>query len=192
MAAAAEGAHLIFLGPPGSGKGTQSEFVCEALGIPQISTGEMLRAAVAAGSELGQKVESIMNSGALVSDELIAEVVKDRLAQDDAQQGFLLDGYPRTGPQAETLSGILEESGIELDHVVLIDVPEEELIARAVARGREDDKEEVVRERQRVYREKTAPLIDYYRAQGLIREVDGNRPIDEVTTALMEAIGASA
>ncbi|MEM9406707.1 MAG: adenylate kinase [Acidobacteriota bacterium] len=190
MAGDGKKAHLIFLGPPGSGKGTQSEFVCKALGIPQISTGDMLRAAVAAGSELGQKVESIMNSGALVSDELIAEVVKDRLVQADAQEGFLLDGYPRTGPQAETLSGILEESGIELDHVVLIDVPEEELVARAVARGRDDDKEEVVRERQRVYHEKTAPLIDYYRAQGLIREIDGNRPIEDVTAALMEAIGA--
>ncbi len=189
MAAAAKGSHIILLGPPGSGKGTQSEFLVEALGVPQISTGDMLRAAVAAGSELGKKVESIMNSGALVSDELIAEVVKDRLAQDDAQRGFLLDGYPRTEPQAAVLQTILEESGIDLDHVILIDVPEEELIARAVARGREDDKEEVVRERQRVYREKTAPLIDYYRAQGLLREVDGNRSIEDVTQSLREVLG---
>ena len=189
MVAAAEGSHIILLGPPGSGKGTQSEFLCGSLGIPQISTGDMLRAAVAAGSELGRKVEAVMNSGALVSDELIAEVVKDRLAQADAQAGFLLDGYPRTEPQAETLAGILESSGIELDHVILIDVPEEELIARAVARGREDDKEEVVRERQRVYAEKTAPLIDYYRAQGLLREVDGNRTIEEVTESLQEIVG---
>ena len=190
MAADAKGTHLILLGPPGSGKGTQSAFLCEELGIPQISTGDMLRAAVAAGSELGLKVKEVMNLGALVSDDLIAELVKDRLSHDDAQNGFLLDGYPRTEPQAEALAKILSESGRQLDHVILIDVPEEELIARAVARGREDDKEEVVRKRQRVYAAETSPLIGFYREQGLLREIDGNRSIESVTSSLREVLAS--
>jgi adenylate kinase len=184
---------VVFLGPPGSGKGTQAAGLARELGIPAISTGDMLREAVANGSELGRRVRKIMESGELVGDDLMAEVVTERLAQPDAERGFLLDGYPRTASQAETLRGILESDDSTLDHVVFIGVPEEELVRRAIARGRgADDKEEVVRERLRVYREKTEPLVGYYRAKGLLREIDGNRPVDEVRRSILAAIGAGA
>jgi len=182
---------LVFLGPPGSGKGTQAEVLAEQLGVSHISTGAMLRDAVADGSDLGKKVDGIMRSGALVDDDTMAEVVRDRLAKDDARQGFILDGYPRTLPQAETLGTILSGlsgRGAALDAVVLIDVPEEELVRRALARQRADDKEEVVRERLRVYREKTEPLIDHYRGRGLLRAVDGDATIDQVTSRILGAI----
>ena len=191
MAAEDDGhaSRLVLLGPPGAGKGTQAQVLGRRLGIPAISTGDMLREAVAAGSELGRRVESIMSSGSLVDDGTMAEVVRERLARSDAGRGFLLDGYPRTLPQAETLAGILREAGRGLDAVLLVDVPEEELVRRTLARGRADDKEGVIRERLKVYREKTAPLIGYYRERGLLREIDGNRPIDEVTARLLDAFG---
>jgi adenylate kinase len=182
-------ARIVLLGPPGAGKGTQAQHLAERLGVPSISTGDMLRAAVAAGSELGRRVDSVMASGALVDDALMAEVVRERVAQPDTGRGYLLDGYPRTLPQAETLAGILEDAGQELDAVLLVDVPEDELVRRTLLRGRGDDKEEVIRERLRVYREKTEPLIGYYRKRGLLREIDGNRPIEEVTSRMYAALG---
>jgi adenylate kinase len=182
-------ARVVLLGPPGAGKGTQAQLLAGRLGVPAISTGDMLRAAVAAGSELGHRVQSVMASGALVDDALMAEVVRERIAQPDAAGGYLLDGYPRTLPQAETLAGILQEAGQTLDAVVLVDVPEDELVRRALLRKRDDDKEEVVRERLRVYREKTEPLIGYYRERGLLREIDGNRPIEEVTSRMYAVFG---
>jgi adenylate kinase len=182
---------MVLLGPPGAGKGTQAQVLAGRLGVPAISTGEMLRVAVADGSELGRKVQGIMTSGELVDDATMAEVVRGRLAKADACDGFLLDGYPRTLPQAETLAAILREAGCELDGVLLVDVPEDELVRRALLRGRADDKAEVVRERLRVYREKTAPLIGYYRERGLLREVDGNRPVDEVTAGVLSLLGAA-
>lgn len=194
MGGAAEngsGPRLVLLGPPGAGKGTQAQLLSARLGVPAISTGDMLREAVAAGSELGRRVEGVMASGALVDDALMAEVVRDRLARPDASRGYLLDGYPRTLPQAETLAGILRGSGRDLDAVVMVDVPEEELVRRARLRQRADDREEVVRERLRVYREKTEPLIGYYRERGLLREIDGNRSIDEVTSSLFAALGVA-
>lgn len=175
-----QGARVVLLGPPGAGKGTQAQVLCEHLGVPAISTGDMLREAVADGSELGRKVEGIMASGALVDDATMADVVRERLAKPDACNGFLLDGYPRTLPQAETLAGILRDAGCALEAVLLVDVPEDELVRRALLRGRADDKEDVIRERLRQYREKTAPLIGYYKERGLLREVDGNRPVDDV------------
>ena len=182
---------VVFLGPPGSGKGTQAVALARELGIPAISTGDMLREAVANGSELGRRVRKTMEAGELVGDELMAEVVTERLGQPDAERGFLLDGYPRTASQAETLLGILEADDSTLDHVVFIAVPEDELVRRAILRGRgADDKEEVVRERLRVYREKTEPLVGYYRAKGLLREIDGNRPVDEVRRSILDAIEA--
>ncbi len=182
----------VMLGPPGSGKGTQAEIIAGRLGIPAISTGEMLRQAVAAGSDLGRRVQSIMAAGELVDDGTMAEVVRERLGQPDARSGFLLDGYPRTLAQVATLDGILEARGWELDAVVLLEVPEEELVRRAVARQRADDRDEVIRERLRVYAEKTAPLVGYYRDRGLLREIDGARPIAEVTGDILGVLrGAS-
>jgi adenylate kinase len=180
---------MVLLGPPGAGKGTQAQLLASRLGVPAISTGDMLRAAVAAGSELGGRVESVMASGALVDDALMAEVVRERVAQPDTDGGYLLDGYPRTLPQAETLAGILDDAGQKLDAVLLVDVPEDELVRRALLRGRGDDKEEVIRERLRLYREKTEPLIGYYRERGLLREIDGNRPVEEVTSRMYAALG---
>ena len=159
------------------------------MGVPAISTGDMLREAVAEGSELGNKVQGIMASGALVDDATMAEVVRDRLTKADARPGFLLDGYPRTLPQAETLAGVLRDAGAELDAVLLVDVPEDELVRRTLLRGRADDQESVIRERLRVYREKTAPLIGYYRERGLLREIDGNRPVEEVTAQMHGLFG---
>jgi adenylate kinase len=182
---------IVLLGPPGAGKGTQAELLASQLGVPAISTGDMLRQAVSSGTELGRKVQGIMSSGALVDDATMADVVKDRLARDDARRGFLLDGYPRTLPQAQTLEGILTGAGQELDAVLLVEVPEEELVRRAVLRGRGDDKEDVVRERLRVYREKTEPLIGYYRERGLLYPIDGNLPVEKVTSQMLIALGVN-
>lgn len=185
----AGGRNIVLLGPPGSGKGTQAEILSKELDVPAISTGEMLRGAVSEGSPLGRKVEGIMNAGALVDDGTMADVVRERLARSDAQSGFVLDGYPRTLPQAETLEGILSGLETELDVVVLVSVPEDELIARSVARGRADDEEHVIRERQRVYREKTEPVVGFYEERGLLRSVDGDAPIDRVTGRIREVLG---
>ncbi len=180
---------IILLGPPGAGKGTQAQFICQAFDVPQISTGDMLRAAVSAGSELGQRVKAVMDSGALVSDEIIIDLVKDRIAQDDCSNGFLFDGFPRTIVQAEALVA----AGVDVEVVLEITVPDEEIIKRMSGRRvhpgsgrtyhveynppreegvddetgealiqRDDDKEETVRERLSVYREQTQPLIGFY------------------------------
>lgn len=186
-----DGVRLILLGPPNSGKGTQAARVAERLGVPAISTGEMLRQAVAAATALGKRVEEIMASGALVDDETMADVVRERLRGDDTRTGFLLDGYPRTLPQAETLEAILGERGEELNAAVLIEVPEDQLVARALERGRNDDDEAVLRERFRVYREKTAPLIGYYEERDLLRRVDGDRLVPEVTSRIFHALGVA-
>lgn len=192
MAGEARRPRIVLLGPPGAGKGTQAELLARQLGVPAISTGDMLRQAVSSGAELGRKVQGIMASGALVDDGTMAEVVKERLAGPDARQGFLLDGYPRTLPQAHTLEGILAEDGRELDAVLCVEVPEEELVRRAVLRGRgDDDRKEVVRERLRVYREKTEPLIGYYRERGLLYPIDGNLPIETVTSQMLIALGVN-
>ena len=184
----AKAVRAVILGAPGSGKGTQSALVSERLGIPASSTGEMLREAVAAGNELGQRVEAILNSGELVDDETMAEVVKTRLAEDDAESGFLLDGYPRNQGQAETLSEILEELEADLDIVWFLAVPERELVRRALARGRgEDDREEVIKTRLELYRELTDPLVEHYSRQGLVERIDGDQPIADVTEELMAA-----
>jgi len=178
----------VLLGAPGSGKGTQAARLSKRLGIPAISTGEMLREAVAAGSDLGRRVEEILISGALVDDEAMAEVVRNRLVEADAANGFLLDGYPRNHEQAEKLAEILGELGTQLDLVWFVDVPKEELMRRALARQREDDKEEVIEKRLELYRKVTDPLVGYYGDLGLIRHVDGNQPIERVTEAMMAAL----
>jgi adenylate kinase len=181
---------VVLLGPPNAGKGTQSAMLCSQLGVPCVSTGDMLRREAESGTPLGLRVKAIMDSGGLVDDATMAEVVRARLQQSDAAQGFVLDGYPRTLAQAETLAGILAAAGTPLDAVLLITVPEEELERRALARGRSDDREDVIRERLRVYREKTEPLIGYYRRLGLLREIDGHRPADEVGGQLLAALEA--
>lgn len=186
-----DGLRLVLLGPPGSGKGTQAAILAENLSVPAISTGAMLRRAVASGTELGRRVQSIMTSGSLVDDDTMAEVVRVRLSRDDAAGGFLLDGYPRTLAQADTLTGILETVGKALDAVVFIDVPEEELVRRSLARQRADDTEEVVRRRQEVYRQSTEPLVEYYDRLGLLRRVDGHRSIEEVNRGIREALGVN-
>jgi adenylate kinase len=194
VADAAKGAprkRLLLFGPPGSGKGTQAALLAERLGIPAISTGEMLRQAVNCGTELGRKVGAIIESGALVDDATMADVVRVRLAQDDARGGFLLDGYPRTLPQAATLAEILAGQNVALDAAFFLEVPEEELVRRMSGRGREDDRAEVVRERLRVYEEKTAPLVGYYRQRGALRQIDGNRPIEVVASAILAELGVS-
>jgi len=182
----------VLLGAPGSGKGTQAEFLAAALGVPAISTGAMLRDAVALGSALGSKVAGIMGSGALVDDGLMAEVIRDRLDRPDASRGFLLDGYPRTTGQAATLDEILEECRGKLDAVVLLEVPEAVLVQRAVARRRDDDREEVIRERLRVYREKTEPLVDHYERRSLLTRVDGEQAVADVAAAILRALGRRA
>ena len=194
MADADKGAlrkRLLLFGPPGSGKGTQAALLAERLGIPAISTGEMLREAKKGGTELGLKIGAIIESGALVDDATMADVVRTRLAQDDARRGFLLDGYPRTLPQAATLAEILAGQGVGLDAALFLEVPEEELVRRMSGRGREDDRAEVVRERLRVYEEKTAPLVGYYRQRGMLRQIDGNRPVEVVAAAILTELGAS-
>jgi adenylate kinase len=180
---------VILLGPPGSGKGTQGEVLSKKFGVPQISTGDMLRSAIAAGSELGKKVQDIMSAGALVDDETMLEVVTERLGQADTARGFLLDGYPRTLPQARSLDRILGQNGAGgIDHVLLVDVPEEELVRRMVARGRVDDTPEVARDRQRIYRETTEPLVAYYGERGLVRRISGFQPIPDVTRQMIAAL----
>lgn len=180
---------IVLLGPPNSGKGTQGSVLSERLGVPCISTGEMLRDAVAAGSPLGMRVKSIMAQGKLVDDGTMSEVVRERLSRLGRGEGFLLDGFPRTLPQAEILAGT--PAGQALDAVLLVEVPEAELVRRALSRGREDDREDVVRERLRVYHEKTEPLIGYYEALGLLRRIDGYRPVDRVTGQALSALGIS-
>lgn len=179
---------FVLLGAPGSGKGTQAQLLAEDIGVPSISTGEMLREAVAARTPLGVKVDSIMASGQLVDDETIAAVVRERLSQADVRRGFILDGYPRTAGQAEALAEILTENGWELDAVIYLEVPESELVVRALARQRADDREEVIRQRIQVYREQTEPLIAYYDARDLLRPVDGHRSIEQVARALRQAL----
>jgi len=175
---------LIFLGPPGSGKGTQAKLLAERLGVPAISTGDMLRDAVRRGTPLGRRAQAIMEAGELVPDDLVISLVRERTAVPDARNGFLLDGFPRTIEQAKALERILEGNAASVDGVINLLVPEgtlvERLLGRAALEGRSDDRRETVAERLRVYREKTAPLVEYYRGLGLLYDVDGSGSVEEV------------
>ncbi len=184
--------YVVFFGPPGSGKGTQASRLATDLGIPQISTGDLLRSHVARGSELGKVARPIMESGALVPDDLVTRMLRERLAEKDAAGGALFDGYPRTVPQAAALDGILAERGGKIGAVLFIDVPDapivERLVKRATLEGRADDTVETIRERLRVYREKTAPLADRYRNAGVLVTIDGFRTIDAVAADVRAAV----
>jgi adenylate kinase len=185
---------LILLGPPGAGKGTQAQRLISKYGIVQLSTGDMLRAAVAAGTPVGLKAKSIMDAGQLVPDEVVVAIIADRIDQPDCKRGFVLDGFPRTVPQAEALDTLLAERGLKLDAVVELKVDEaillkriETRVAQMVARGekpRSDDNPETMKGRLAAYRAQTEPLAYYYASKGLHRAVDGMAPIDVVTLAI--------
>lgn len=185
---------LVLLGPPGAGKGTQAARLAARYGIPAISTGDIFRANVKEGTELGQRAQQFMNAGALVPDEVTNAMVRDRLSHEDAAQGFLLDGFPRTSQQAVELETMLTELGTSLDAAVEItadlDVVTDRLLKRAEIEGRADDTEPVIRERLSVYATSTAPLTAFYEGQGLLVQVDGLGDIDEVTKRLVAALEA--
>lgn len=185
-------ARLLIVGPQGSGKGTQGIRIADAYGIPAISTGDMFRAAVASGSDLGNQVTEIMQSGNLVPDELTSAVVRDRLTQADAAQGFLLDGYPRNVGQVADLDAFLAGRGEQLDAVIELVVPREEsierLTLRAADQGRADDTEEAIANRLAIYERETAPILDVYRERGIAVEIDGVGTLDEITDRLIAAL----
>ncbi len=186
---------LIILGPPGAGKGTQAARIAERFAIPAISTGDIFRANIKNETELGRKVKDILASGGYVTDEITNAIVRDRLAEDDARGGFLLDGYPRTLAQVAALDAILAEGGHALDHVLELTVDEDSVVQRLLKRarteGRVDDTEEVIRERQAIYRKETAPLAAVYSQRGLLVQVDGMGEVDEVTERLVGVLSGS-
>lgn len=208
--------YIILLGAPGAGKGTQAKIIADKYGIPQISTGDMLREAVAKGTELGKKAKEFMSQGKLVPDDVVIGIIRERLRQKDCEKGFILDGFPRTIAQAEALDRIMNEIGKKIDAVININVPEEEVVKRIVNRRvcrkcgaiyhliydppkrkgfcdkcggelyqRDDDKEEIVRERFRVYQKNTEPLVDYYRKRGILHDVDGTKDIEKVNSEVL-------
>lgn len=183
---------MIFLGAPGAGKGTQAQIFAENNGVAHISTGAMLRDAVSRGTELGKKVRPIMEAGDLVPDDLMVALIAERIDQADCAQGYILDGFPRTVVQAETLDKMLMSRGEALTHVVLFDVTEEAVLKRLEGRrsieARADDNAEVQMERLRVYKQKTAPLIDYYQKTGQLINVNGDADINEVQQRLIAAV----
>jgi len=185
---------LILLGPPGAGKGTQAKTLIEAYGIPQLSTGDILRTAIANKTPMGLMAKEIMDRGDLVSDDVVNGIVSERLDKDDCKPGFILDGFPRTIPQAEALDRMLGEKNMALDAVVEITADADELVSRIGKRAKEsgtargDDNEEVLRKRLEVYRQQTAPLVDYYRGRGLLKSVDGMQPVEDVTAAIRRVV----
>jgi adenylate kinase len=193
---------IVFLGPPGSGKGTQAKVVSQRLSVPAVSTGDMLRIAVRTATPLGMKARAVMAKGELVPDDLMIGLIRERITASDAgagagaRKGFVLDGYPRTIPQAESFEKLLAEDGATLDAVVNFDVPDpvlvERLSGRADVERRADDRPETVRERLRVYHEKTEPLVNFYRAKGLLVPVDGVGGIDEVAQRIERGLLAKA
>ena len=211
---------LILLGPPGAGKGTQAKLLTGRLGIPQVSTGDILRQAVAHGTELGREAKSFMDRGALVPDEVVIGIIEERLRKPDCARGYILDGFPRTLPQAEALARALTSLHASMDRVLSVEVPEEDLVnrltGRRVCRGcgnmyhvdtspprkagrcdtcgdslyqRDDDKEETIRHRLRVYKEQTQPLVAYYKGLGLLERIDGQGTVEEISQRVHRALG---
>jgi adenylate kinase len=187
---------LILLGPPGAGKGTQAQRLVEKHGIVQLSTGDMLRAAVSAGSPVGQRAKSIMDRGDLVPDEVMIEIIAERLSRPDTAKGFILDGFPRTVDQATALDHLLEERGLTLDGIVEIVVDHGILSARILGRAKEtggaraDDTEATVTKRLDVYRAQTAPVAEHYRRRGVLKQVDGMGTVEEVASRIDESLRA--
>jgi adenylate kinase len=206
---------VIFIGPPGAGKGTQAARIVEHFGIPHVSTGDMLRAAVKAGTEMGRVADGYMKAGKLLPDDVVVGIVRERLGDDDAKRGVLLDGFPRTVGQAEALDAMMTGEGLALDHVLLLEVPDDLIVERIVGRRsdpetgriyhlrfdpppaevvdrlihRPDDTEEAVRTRLGAYHAQTAPIVPFYEAKGLVRRVDGVGTLQEVMGRVMAALG---
>lgn len=173
------------MGPPGAGKGTQAKILCDTLGIPQISTGDILRAAVKNGTQMGLEAKKYMDAGDLVPDSVVIGIIKDRLVEPDCKNGFLLDGFPRTVEQADALDKILNSEGLRIKRAINLEVPDEELLQRLLKRaeieGRSDDNETTIKSRLETYNKKTLPLLDYYAAKGNLSRVNGVGNLDTVT-----------
>ena len=186
--------YLMILGAPGSGKGTQGKLLAEHLGVPQVSTGELLRAAVKDGTPLGVKAKGFMDQGLLVPDEIIFGLIREILGSPPAQRGVLMDGFPRTIPQAEAVDGMLVERSARVDRVLVLDVDEEELVQRLLGRaakeGRSDDNIDSIRQRLKVYHAQTAPLIDFYERRGVVRRVPGMGSVEEIQVRMRETVRA--
>lgn len=190
--------NIILLGPPGAGKGTQAQVLVDGQGLVQLSTGDMLRAAVASGSELGQEAKTVMDAGKLMPDDIMVQIISDRISEPDCENGFILDGFPRTTAQAEALDTMLAEKGLPLDHVIEISVNDAVLIDRINTRvaqtpeaeRRDDDNAETLKHRLEVYHEQTAPILPYYESRGMLKKVDGMQPIDEVSKQIEAIITA--
>ncbi|RDE09767.1 adenylate kinase [Pelagibacterium lacus] len=185
---------LVLLGPPGAGKGTQAKILVDTYSIPQLSTGDMLRAAIADKTPLGLEAKAIVDRGDLVSDDIVSGIISERMDRPDCANGFILDGFPRTIAQAEALTHMLDRKGLHLDAVIEIKADPDVLVERIINRAKEsggaraDDNEDVLRKRLDVYNEQTAPLVNFYSGQGVLKSVDGMAPIDEVTAAIRSAI----
>lgn len=209
--------NLLLYGAPGSGKGTQANMLRAYFGIPHIATGDMLRAEIQAGTELGRKAQPILAAGQYVSDDIMIGVVRNRLSRPDCQPGFIVDGFPRTVPQAEALDGLMDELGKRFDRVIYLQVPIDELLRRLSGRlvcpqcqrtyppgtpacavdgselvQREDDRPEAVRPRIEIYLKKTVPVLDHYRGEGLVSEIDGRGTIEEISRQVLQAVGVKA
>ena len=190
--------NIILLGPPGAGKGTQAKILVDGQGLVQLSTGDMLRSVVASGSELGQQAKAVMEAGKLMPDDIMVQIISDRISDPDCANGFILDGFPRTTAQAQALDRMLNEKGLPLDHVIEISVNDSVLIDRINTRvaetpeaeRRDDDNAETLKHRLEVYHEQTAPILPYYAGRGMLKKVDGMKQIDEVSKQIEAIITA--
>lgn len=178
---------IVLVGPPGAGKGTQAALLSEKLGIPHISTGDLFRANISENTELGKLAKSYMDAGNLVPSEVTNRMVSERISEGDAAEGFLLDGYPRSVDQADALKEVLAEKGLELDAVLEFDIDDDTVVERMLARGREDDTEDVIRNRMSVYRSETAPLLEYY--AGDVKSIDAVGSVEEINARALAALG---